>query len=224
MRKLSFTILAAALAATALAAPAFANEQGKGKAKAKAEAAAVADAKAAPSGEYRTDPTHRHILFSYDHQGYSVSWIRWREWTGELNWNAEAPEKSSVKVTIDAAKVDSGVDVFDEHLRGEKFFDTAKYPTITFVSTSNKSLGKNKGQMSGDLTIKGVTKPVTLDVTLNKAAFEQRGGAYKVGFSGKTRIKRSDFGLDVAVPFVGDLVTLTVEAEFMGPMVNVPAQ
>ncbi|NWG70677.1 MAG: YceI family protein [Parvularculaceae bacterium] len=215
MRNLSAVILAAAMAA--VAPPALAK-----KAESSAAAAKV-DPSATPSGVYTPDPVHRHIYFSYLHQGYSASWVRWRDWTGELTWNAEQPDKSSVKVTIDAAKIDTGFDVFDGHMKGEKFFDVAQHPTITFASTSVKQKGANRGVIVGDLTIKGVTKPVTLDVTFNKGAFEERAKAPKLGFSGKAVLKRSDWGLDAAIPFVGDEVTVVIEAEFYGPPTAAPA-
>ena len=218
MRGIGAGLVLAALAATAVASPVPAKEKSGA-----AAPAAVADPKAAPDGLYVTDPAHRTILFSYQHQGYSVPYVRWREWTGKLKWNATKPEQSFIQVDIDASKVDSGVDAFDGHLKGEKFFDVAKHPTITFVSTSLKQKGPNTGTVTGNLTIKGVTKPATLDVTLNKAALEQRGNVHKIGFSGKGVVKRSDWGLDAAVPFVSDEVTITVEAEFVEQTAD-PAQ
>ncbi len=218
----------AAVAAVILVAPACAKEKQAGTKEVAAEkvvdTAVVApiDLKAAKSGDYVPDPNHRVILFSYLHQGYSTSYVRWRDWTGTLKWNAETPEKSSVNVSVNADKVDSGVDVFDGHLRGEKFFDTAKHPTITFASTSLKRTGSNTGAMTGDLTIKGVKKPVNMDVVINKAGFEQRGNLYKLGFSAKGKVKRSDWGLDAAIPFIGDEVTIIIEAEFQQPAA--PAQ
>ncbi len=182
-----------------------------------AEEPAAVDLAAARSGKYTTDPKHHHILFKYRHQGYSTSYVRWRDWTGELDWNAENPEASSIVVTINADKVDSGVDEFDGHLRGENFFNTASNPTIMFKSASLSRTGTNTGKMAGDLTIKGVTKPLTLDVTINKAAFEERGNMYKLGFSGKGVVNRSEFGMDYAIPFVSDEVTIIVEAEFLSP-------
>lgn len=182
-----------------------------------AAASEAVDLSAAASGLYTPDVKHHHLIFNYKHQGYSVSYVRWREWTADLNWNAENPEASTIAVRINADKVDSGVDEFDGHLRGENFFDTANYPEITFNSTSLVRTGDNTGKMTGDLTIKDVTKPVTLDVTINKAAFEERAGAYKLGFSGKGTITRSEFGLDYAVPFVDDQVNLIIEAEFLSP-------
>lgn len=169
----------------------------------------------AVSGVYTPDAKHRYITFSYMHQGYSRPWVRWRAWTGELNWDAETPENSSVSVTIDAEAVDSGVDEFDGHLRGERFFDTANYPAVTFVSTSVAKTGVDTGTITGDLTIKGVTKPVTLDVKFNKGAYEERGNRYKLGFSATTSVIRSEFGMDFLVPVVSDQVDIVIETEWM---------
>jgi polyisoprenoid-binding protein YceI len=175
------------------------------------------DASVAPAGVYKTDPRHAYITFSYDHQGYSRPWVRWRAWTGELNWNPSAPEQSTITATIDASSADSGVDAFDEHLESADFFDAANHPEISFKSTSISLAGGAKGTMAGDLTIKGVTKPVTLDVTINKAANDDFAKAYKLGFSAKGLVKRSDFGVDKYVPFVGDEVTVVIETEWTMP-------
>jgi polyisoprenoid-binding protein YceI len=182
----------------------------------------VADTEAAAgfdaiSGEYKTDPRHRYITFSYFHQGFSRPWVRWRNWDAVLDWDAEEPEASSVSVTIDATSVDSGVDVFDEHLQGERFFDTANHPEITFESTSLTKTGDATGTMTGDLTIKGITKPVTLDVTYNNSAFSERGNEYKIGFSAKGSVNRSEFGMDYLVPVTSDEVEIVIEAEFEMP-------
>ncbi|WP_428409119.1 YceI family protein [Hyphococcus sp.] len=171
----------------------------------------------APSGEYTPDYKHRYITFSYFHQGYSYPWLRWDDWTGTLDWNADAPEDSSVSVTIQASSIDSGVDEFDGHLKGDRFFDVANHPEITFVSTAVEKTGANTGEVAGDLTIKGVTKPVTLDVVFRKGAYDERGNLYKLGFSGKTAVKRSDWGLDFAVPLVSDEVDIVIETEWTMP-------
>ncbi len=181
-------------------------------------ASAQQDAEAADfeavSGEYTPDPKHRYITFSYFHQGYSHPWVRWRDWTGTLNWDADAPENSSVSVTIDVASVDSGVDEFDGHLVSENWFNAAAHPEITFVSTDVEKTGANTGKITGDLTIKGITKPVTLDVVFHKGAYEQRGNYYKLGFSGETTLKRSDFDLGAFVPVVSDEVDVVIETEW----------
>ena len=161
-----------------------------------------------------TDAGHRYITFTYDHQGYSSPYVRWRDWEGELNWNAENPEQSSISVTIDAASVDSGVDAFDDHLKSADFFEVETHPSITFVSTSVEKTGAGTGKITGDLTIKNITKPVVIDTKFNKAAFNERGQVHKIGFSGKAKVLRSDFDVDLAVPFVGDEVTIIIETEF----------
>lgn len=171
----------------------------------------------APSGTYMSEERHRYITFSYSHNGYSNPWLRWRNWDATLDWNAENPSASSVSVVIDATSIDSGVDVFDGHLNGENFFDTANHPEITFVSTSVQQTGETTGTIEGELTIKGTTKPVTLYATFNNAGFDQRKNAHKLGFSGKTTVKRSDFGVDLLAPAVSDEVDIVIEAEFIMP-------
>ena len=181
------------------------------------EAVAQSDeAEAAISGTYETDAGHRYITFSYVHQGYSKPFLRWRDWDATLEWNAEDPSASSVTATIDATSIDSGVDIFDEHLQAEQFFDTANHPEITFKSTSLEVTGENTGKMTGDLTVKGNTKPVTLDVTLNRSANNGDKG-YKIGFSASGTVKRTDFGVGAYVPHVGDEVSVIIEAEFEKP-------
>lgn len=169
----------------------------------------------APSGVYESEDTHRYITFSYTHLGFSDPWLRWRDWDGTLNWNAEDPEQSSVSVTINADAIDTGVDVFDDHMKGERLFDVANHPQITFVSTDVEKTGANTGNITGDLTIKGNTKPVTLNVIFNKGAFQERDNVYRLGFSGKTTVKRSDFGIDFAVPNVSDEVDIVIETEWI---------
>lgn len=176
-------------------------------------------------GVYKSDTSHAYITFSYDHQGYSRPWLRWRSWSGDLTWNPAAPEQSSVTAVINVASIDSGVDEFDEHLKSADFFEAEKYPQITFNSTSVTIDGPATAKVAGDLTIKGVTKPVTLDVKINRAADDNFAKGYKLGFSGKTAIKRSDFGVDKYTPFVGDDVEIVVEAEFvMAKEAPAPAQ
>jgi len=171
------------------------------------------DLSAAPSGAYTIDKGHGYITFTYLHQGYSKPYVRWRDWDSTLNWNLENPSLSTVSVAINASSIDSGVDKFDDHLKSADFFEVETYPTINFASTSMTTTGPNTGTMTGDLTIKNTTKPVTLEVTFNKAG-EMRGGGNKIGFSATGSVKRSDFGVDLYVPYVGDDVDLVIEVEY----------
>lgn len=181
-------------------------------------AGAYAADEAAVSGTYQTDPGHRYITFSYSHVGYSRPMLRWRDWDATLEWDADNPSASSLSVVIDATSIDSGIDEFDGHLNGDRFFDTANHPKITFVSTKLVKTGDNTGVMTGDLTIKGVTKPVDLNVTLNRTARDGFFKAYKIGFTATGAVKRTDYGMDYAVPVVSDEVEINIQAEFNKPL------
>ncbi len=169
--------------------------------------------KGAPSGAYMLDKGHGYILMSYNHQGYSRPELRLVGFDSTLNWNQDDPTASSVSVNIDPATIDSGVPKFDDHLRADDFFDVANNPSITFKSTKLTTSSATSGQMVGDLTIKGITKPVTLDVKFNKAG-PARGGGSKLGFSAKGQIMRSDFDLGAYVPNVGNEVDILIQVEY----------
>lgn len=170
-----------------------------------------------PSGVYSVDPTHAYIVFTYSHHGYSTPFLRWRNWDSRLNWNDENPSDSSVSVDIKIANIDSGVDVFDDHLKQERWFNEAAFPKASFKSTSIVQKTETTGTMTGDLFLKGITKPVTLDVKFNKAAFDQRSGSHKIGFSAKGTLNRSDWDLGGGVPSISDAVELIIEAEYLMP-------
>ncbi len=175
---------------------------------------ASADLSAVPSGDYSSDPSHSYISFSYSHLGFSTPEIGFRTFTADLALDSANPENSSVKVNIDATSIDSRVEAFNGHLNGANFFDTENNPTITFTSTSVSSTGEDTFDVVGDLTIKGVTKPVTLKATINKAADHPMRKIPTVGMSAEGKISRSEWGLDRAVPNVGDEVSLHITAEF----------
>ncbi len=170
----------------------------------------------APTGRYLLDKNHGYITFTYSHQGYSNPFLRWRNWDAVLDWNAEDPTQSAIKVTIQTADIDSGVDAFDEHLKSADMFEVETFPEISFVSTQITKNDDWTGVITGDLTMKGETHPVTLEVSFNKAGEGRDEGVYILGFSGRTKILRSQWGLDYAVPFVGDEVEIIIEAEFNG--------
>ncbi|MFC7047663.1 YceI family protein [Emcibacter nanhaiensis] len=177
-------------------------------------AAALADG--APSGTYILEKKHAYLQFSYNHMGASHPIVLFRKFDATLHYKADDPEKSKVKVTIDPNSIDTGMDMFDKELAEKPdFLDAGNYPEITFVATNLEQTGDGKGRMTGDLTIKGVTKPVTLDVTLNKSGTHPMSGQAQLGFSATGTFKRSDFGIGYAVPMVSDELTVTIEVEFM---------
>jgi polyisoprenoid-binding protein YceI len=121
--------------------------------------------------------------------------------------------KSAVDVTIPLDKIATGIPKFDDHLKSKDFFNVEKTPTAKFVSTKVEKTGDKTAKLTGDLTLNGITKPVTLDVTLNKQGEHPMKKKKAVGFSATTQIKRSDFGISYGVPNVPDEVDLEIQAE-----------
>jgi polyisoprenoid-binding protein YceI len=174
-------------------------------------ATAATSAFAAPE-TYNIDPTHTFPSFSYSHFGMSTQVSRFDKTTGTVTLDKEA-KTGAVDIVIDMTSVNTGYATFNEHLQGEDFLDTAKYPTATFKSTKVTFDGDKPATIDGELTIKGVTKPVTLTVNhfatmphpmLNKDA---------IGANASTVIKRSEFNAGKYAPNVGDEVTITVSLE-----------
>lgn len=176
-------------------------------------ASAQADLSDVPSGEYGLDDHHAYISFTYSHIGFSTPHVGFRNFDANLTLDSARPENSSIEVVIDTTSVDSRVDEFNGHLRGSNFFDTDNHPQATFRSTSISANEDGTFDVTGDLTIKGITRSVTLDATLNKAAMHPMRNIPTVGFSAETQIMRSDFGMDRAVPAVGDEVTIYITVE-----------
>ncbi|MEM8982403.1 MAG: YceI family protein [Pseudomonadota bacterium] len=174
----------------------------------------AADLSTLPAGDYELDKTHAYITFSYSHLGFSNPHVGFDVFDASLALNADDPEQSVVEVVIDATSINSRVAKFDEHLNGDDFFATAENPTITFTSTEIESTGEDTYDITGDLTIKGTTKPITLAATVNKAANHPMRRVPWVGMSATTTLLRSDFGLGRYAPNVGDEVTIDIEVEF----------
>jgi polyisoprenoid-binding protein YceI len=166
-----------------------------------------------PSGQYGLDSNHGYITFSYSHLGFSNPHVAFKSFTVDLNLDNENPENSMVNVTIDATSLDSRVDVFNGHLNGSNFFDTANHPTITFTSTAIEMTGEDTMNVQGDLTIKGVSKPVTLMAKINQAGNHPMRKTPWIGVEAETKVSRSDWGLTRAVPNVGDEVTIWISVE-----------
>lgn len=178
------------------------------------ETADAFDFSVIPSGTYMDEDDHAYIQFSYDHQGYSRPVLRWSEFDATVEYDAEAPENSTLAVTIPVASIDSMVPKFNAHLKSDDFFDVETYPTISFRSTSVNVDPDGTGTITGDLTIKDITRPITLEGRLNKAGQHSSSGDDMFGISGTGILKRSDFDVDIYVPMVGDEVELVMEIEF----------
>jgi len=176
---------------------------------------ALASGAALAADKYTFEPTHSQVNFSYMHLGLSQQTLQLRGVSGTLMLDAEDMTKSSVEATIDMNSIDTGVPKFDEHLKSADFFDTAKFPTATFKSTSVEKAGEGKLKVAGDLTLHGVTKPVVLDVTVNKIGEHPMAKKPAAGFNATTTVKRSDFDLGGYVPAVGDEVKISIASEFL---------
>lgn len=161
---------------------------------------------------YTIDPAHTFVNWQISHFGYSSPTGKWYA-NGTLDLDKDKPQDSKANVTIDVNSMVTGISKLDEHLRSEEFFDTAKYPTATFVSDKITLTGKDSADVQGMLTVRGVTKPVTLKVKLNKHDMNPMTNKMTAGFSATAEIKRSDFGMKAFLPGLGDNVKLMIEVE-----------
>ncbi|KZD12520.1 YceI family protein [Oceanibaculum pacificum] len=180
----------------------------------------ASQAEAAPE-RYRIDSEHMAIGFLVQHIGYASTLGQFREAEGGFTFDEQARTLTDLKVSIKTASVYTAHEKRDEHLRKADFLNVAKYPEMTFVMTRAEPTGARTGKVTGDLTLLGVTKPVTLDVTWNKSGEYPFGGGvlgkpnYVTGISARGSFKRSDFGMDygVADGLVGDDIQLIIELE-----------
>jgi len=162
---------------------------------------------------YAFDKSHANLSFSYNHLGYSTTEGRFGEWNGTLLIDQDNPENSSIEFVIDIASLDTFFADRDKHFLSADFFDVEKFPKATFKSTKVEKVGDGKLAVTGDLTIKDITKPVTLDVDVTALGEHPMAKTPAAGFAVTTVIKRSDYGMDMYVPYVGDDVTVTFHAE-----------
>jgi polyisoprenoid-binding protein YceI len=171
----------------------------------------AAPALAAPA-TYVIDPTHTYVRFSYDHLGLSTQLSRFDQTSGTVVYD-KAARTAAVNVTVDTKSVDSGYPTFNEHLQSADFLDTAQFPTATFKSTKVVFQGDKPVSIDGELTLKGVTRPVSLTVTrfVNKEHPMKKKDA--IGADASTVIKRSDFNAGKYAPNVGDEVTISIAIE-----------
>ncbi|AXC51082.1 polyisoprenoid-binding protein [Paracoccus suum] len=203
---------AAAPAAAPEAAPAAAPADTAAAPAASTDAATAPDA--AAGGAYTFDPDHSLIVFSYDHMGYSTSTGMVRGVTGTINIDTATPANSTVEASFPLSAFVTPAKSLDEHLMGDQFFKGATPDTaVTFKSTKVEPDGDNEAKVTGDLTLNGVTKPVTLDVDLKKMAPSLVTNKPAVGFEAETKLKRTDFNLGAFAPAVGDEVEIRIVVE-----------
>ncbi|WP_216935643.1 YceI family protein [Acinetobacter sp. BY484] len=179
--------------------------------------ASVATLSVAKPVAYTIDPTHTATVFNWDHFGFSTPSGNFSNIQGTINVDEQKPANSSVNVTIPLSSINTNVKALDEHLMAADWFDAAKYPNITFKSTKVETQDKKKFKITGDLTIKGITKPVVLDAVLNKQGAHPMTKAETVGFNATTSFNRSAFGIANYVPNVDDKITVQITTEASVP-------
>ncbi|HET6546306.1 MAG TPA: YceI family protein [Rhodanobacteraceae bacterium] len=166
---------------------------------------------------YTLDPRHTQALFTWNHLGFSNPTGNFNEIDGTLVFDADDPSGSSVEVTIPVASIDTHVPALDEHLKKADFFDAEKYPTITFKSTRvERGAAPDTFEVTGDLSIHGVTRPVRLLATLNRRGEHPMSKAPAIGFDATTTFKRSAFGMGADVPGVSDEIRVHITTEAKG--------
>jgi len=178
---------------------------------------AIAGAAAGQAATWQIDPMHSAAQFSVRHLGVSTVRGAFTKVSGSAKFDAADPSKVSLDATIDASSVDTRVEMRDNDLRSPNFLDVQKYPTITFHSKQTKAAGAGKLQITGDLTIHGVTKEVVLDVDGPSAPIKDPWGNQRIGASAATKINRKDFGVNGASGAVGDEITITIDTELIQP-------
>lgn len=173
---------------------------------------ALAALPAAASETYSLDARHTFPSFEVNHLGFSIQRGRFNKTSGKVTLDTAA-RTGTADITIEAASVDTGLDKLEEHLRGEDFFNVAKYPTITFKSSKFDFEGDKVKSVAGELTMLGVAKPVTLTASYFNCGVHPMNKKKMCGGDFVTSIKRTDFGMKYAVPAVADEVTLRIQVE-----------
>lgn len=167
----------------------------------------------AETANYALDPMHTNVVWSANHFGFSSPSGKFAKVEGTIKLDENKPSNSNLDVTIDTTSITTGLAKFDEHLKSPDFFNTEKFPTAIFTSTKIEQTSKKTAKVHGNLTMLGITKPVILDVKLNKIDIHPYTQKRTAGFSASTTIKRSEFGMNYAMGGVSDEVNLTIESE-----------
>ena len=163
--------------------------------------------------DYKIDPTHTATVFSWNHFGFSTPSANFSDIQGVIKVDNAKPANSSVEVTIPVSSVNTNVTALDKEFQEEGWFNAAKSPNITFKSTKVETKDKKHFKITGNLTVKGITKPVVLDAVLNKQGEHPMAKVPAIGFNATTSFNRSEFGIGNYVPNVGDKITVNITTE-----------
>lgn len=165
------------------------------------------------AGSYAVEPTHTQIEFGISHLGFTTYFGRFSGATGSLQLQPATPDGSTLSVSVPTNSISTTSAKLDDELRGAEWLDAAKFPQITFTSTKVVATGAD-AQVTGNLLLHGVTRPVTLHAHFVGAGVNPIDHKYTVGFQASGAIKRSDFGIKTYLPMIGDVVQLTISGAF----------
>lgn len=185
-----------------------------GIASAQAQTPATRDPAQIPAGTYAVDPNHTQVGWRVSHMGFSNYAGGFSEASGSLELQPKNPSASKLTIKIPVASVTTTSAKLTDELKGDQWLDGTKFPEMTFVSTKIAPAGKDHAKVTGDLTLHGVTKPVTLDVTLVGAGVNPLDKKMTVGFEATGVVKRSEFGVKTYLPLIGDDLHLTIAGAF----------
>jgi polyisoprenoid-binding protein YceI len=180
-----------------------------------AQQVASKDPSAVKAGTYKVESSHTQISFSISHLGFSYFSGFFSGASGTLTLDPAKIGISKLDVSVPVQSVLTTVSILDSELKGEQWFDTAKFPTATFVSTKITKTSSDSATIVGDLTLHGVTKPVTLKARLVGAGTDPLDNSFTIGFEATGAIKRGDFGIKQDLPLVGNDVTLKIAGAFV---------
>ena len=172
------------------------------------------DATKVDPGSYSVEPNHTRVTFGVSHMGFTTYYGDFTKTSGTLMLDPKKPDSSDIDVTVASDSVLVPNDKLLGELKSDQWLDAAKYPDITFKSTKVTKTGAETAKVTGDFTLHGVTKPLTLNVRFNGAGTNPLDKAYTTGFDAEGKIKRSDFGVKTYVPLIGDEVDIKISAAF----------
>ena len=173
------------------------------------------DPKTVKAGTYKVDPHHTQVIFSISHLGFTNFSGFFSGASGTLQLDPSNLSASKLEVSIPVSSVLTTVAVLDNQLKNDQWLDVAKYPNATFTSTNVTPIGKDSATITGDLTLHGVTKPITLKAHLIGSGTNPLDKSFNVGFEAVGTIKRSDFAIKQYLPLLGDDITLKIAGAFV---------
>jgi polyisoprenoid-binding protein YceI len=180
-----------------------------------AAAIALSISGAAPAApvDYRFDPVHSHLQFGADHMGFSTSIGRFTRWQGAFTYDPDNPGANRVDVTIDIASLDLGDANWNQTMLGRKWFDAEQFPQARFVGSRFEPIDASRARLHGELSLKGISHPLTLDVRINRIGTHPYTLKATAGFSATATLSRSAFGLDALQGKLADAVDIRIEVE-----------